>query len=125
MDKNNSTLIWAVIVIAIFFFIIMPMIENCYLNERHALKEALENVSHGPKIDVNKCSRSCCKNNNWPYPEELQPKDMTPEELKNYIPSNFSCNLGSNSGGGCVCLTKENYNYLGSRGSNGSSCDRS
>lgn len=96
----------------------MPLIEKCYLAERNSLKESLENVGHGPKLDLNKCSRSCCVNSGWPYPDELKPNDMTPQELENIIPTNFSCNLGSNNGGGCLCVSKNDYNYLSSRGTN-------
>jgi hypothetical protein len=116
--SSNTLLIWTVVIVGVFFFVIMPAIEKCYLADRQSLKEALENVGHGPKLDTNKCARSCCVNSGWPLPEELKPKDLSPEELANYIPTNFSCNLGSNTGGGCVCVTKDDYKYLSSRGTN-------
>jgi len=72
------------------------------------------------KIDTKKCSRSCCINSGYPLPTELQPNDISPDELKNYIPSNLTCSLGSNIGtsGGCVCVSKNDYEILGSRSNN-------
>ena len=43
-------------------------------------------------------------------------KDISAEELKSYIPTNFSCNLGS--GSGCVCTTNEDYDQLNTKGGN-------
>jgi hypothetical protein len=116
--ENNMVLIYGIIVAVVFFVFIMPMIEKCYNDEKKELVEKLENIM-ALKLDTNKCSRSCCVNSGWPLPKELQPNDMSTDELKNYIPTNFSCNLGSNTGGGCVCVSKEDYEVLGSRGSNG------
>jgi hypothetical protein len=124
--KNNLFLISLIVFIFIFFICIMPYIEKCYNDESKELVEKIENIM-GIKINTNKCSRSCCINSGWPLPKELQSTDISPDELKNYIPNNFSCNLGSNIGrsgsngsgsGGCVCVTKNDYEFLGSRGNN-------
>ena len=115
---NNKILFYGIIVAVVFFVVVMPMIEKCYNDEKKELVEKLENVM-SLKLDTNKCSRSCCVNSGWPLPKELQPNDMSADELKKYIPTNFSCNLGSNTGGGCVCVSKNDYEVLGSRGSNG------
>jgi hypothetical protein len=77
-------------------------------------KESFENNVQPAKIDTNKCSRDCCGLAQWPVPSELLSNNISSEELKNYIPSNFSCNLGANSG--CVCLTQNDYNYLSNHG---------
>ena len=116
--ENNMFLINAIIVIILFFIFIMPAIEKCYNDETKELVEKLENIMD-IKVDTNKCSKSCCINSGWPLPKELQPTDMTSDELTKYIPTNFSCNLGSNNGGGCVCVTKNDYELLGNRGNNG------
>ena len=125
--KNNLFLITSIVFIFIFFICVMPNIEKCYNDESKELLEKFSDVMT-VKIDTNRCSRSCCKNSGWPLPKELQPTDISPDELKNYIPSSFSCNLGSNIGrsgssgsgsGGCVCVTKNDYELLGSRGNNG------
>ena len=68
------------------------------------------------RLDQNKCSKQCCSQNQWQLPEELRVKDMTNEEAKKYVPTNFSCNLGS--GGGCLCVTQDDFNYLASHGAN-------
>jgi hypothetical protein len=68
------------------------------------------------KIDTNKCSRSCCGLSQWPIPSEMLDNTIPPEELKNYIPSNFSCNRGDNSG--CVCVTQNDYDYLNNHSNN-------
>lgn len=115
----NNFLIYAVVIALVFFLFIMPMLEECYKNEKKEIVEKLENVMIPLRIDTNKCSRSCCVNSGWPYPKELNEKDMSSDELNNYIPTNLSCNFGSNNGGGCVCVKKEDYEILGSRAGNG------
>ena len=115
----NKSLFYAIIVGVIFFVVIMPLVEKCYNDEKNELVEKLENIMGSVKIDTNKCSRACCVNSGWELPADLKAKDMSPEEIKKYIPTNFSCNLGSNNGGGCVCVTKPDYDVLSARGSNG------
>jgi hypothetical protein len=68
------------------------------------------------KLDQNKCSKQCCGQTQWPLPIDLRTKDMTDEEAANYVPTNFSCNLGN--GGGCLCVTKNDFNYLAAHGLN-------
>jgi hypothetical protein len=123
--ENNLIVLIAILFIIIFFFIIMPDIEKTNNNERSEIIETIENVMP-IKIDTKKCSRSCCINSGWPLPKELQSNDISPDELKNYIPNNFTCSLGSNGSGsgGCVCVSKDDYDVLGSRVNNGiSGCD--
>lgn len=119
-SKNNLILIISIVLIFIFFICIMPTIEKCYNNESKKLIEKIENVMINT-FDTKKCSRSCCINTGWALPKELQSNDISPDELKNYVSNNFSCSLGSNIGssGGCLCLTKDDYELLGSRGNNG------
>lgn len=64
-----------------------------------------------PTIDTNKCGPECCKQTQWPVPFELGPKADS-----EYVGSNMSCNYGS--GSGCVCLKKNDFDYLSSRGNN-------
>ena len=116
--KNNMVLIYGIIMVIVFYVFIMPIIEKCYNDEKKILVEKLENIM-ATKIDTNKCSKSCCINSGWKLPKELEPTDMSVDELKNYIPSNFSCNFGSNTGSGCVCVSKDDNELLGSRGGNG------
>jgi hypothetical protein len=117
-SDNCKILLFSIIIAIGFFFILMPMIENCYTKDNNNIKEKLENInSEVPtKIDTNKCSKSCCLTTQWPLPKELLSNDIQPEELKNYIPTNMFCNLGN--GSGCACVTKSDFNYLTSRGGN-------
>lgn len=116
--KNNMVLIYGIIMVIVFYVFIMPIIEKCYNDEKKILVEKLENIM-ATKLDTNKCSKSCCINSGWKLPKELEQTDMSVDELKNYIPTNFSCNFGSNTGGGCVCVSKNDNELLGSRGGNG------
>lgn len=61
------------------------------------------------KLDTNKCSKKCCSYTQWKLPEELN-QSFEP----NIIPNNISCN-GNTSG--CLCMTKDNFNYFANRGS--------
>jgi hypothetical protein len=119
--KNDEckTVFYAIIVAFLFFFIIMPLIESSYNSDNMKVKEELENLTNDvtTKIDLNKCARSCCLNSNWPVPKELIPNDVNPEELNQYVPTNFSCNLGNNTG--CPCVKKSELDYLTSKGQNG------
>lgn len=117
--ENNMALLYSLIVVVVFFVLIMPMLENCYKKEKEAFVAQLENAIMPLRIDTNKCSRSCCKNSNWALPTELVPTDMSKEESDKYIATNLSCNFGSQNGGGCVCVSKNDYEILGSRGGNG------
>ena len=40
------------------------------------------------------------------------------EELKQYVPNNFACALGSTVQGGCLCVKQKDLDYLTSRGGN-------
>ena len=109
--KCNISLIIIITGSIIFFLFILPWIDNNY-------KENFESEFNKDlvKIDTNRCSRDCCGLNQWPVPTEMLNNDIPPNELKNYIPSNFSCNFGDNIGSGCVCLTKNDYTYLNKHG---------
>lgn len=69
-----------------------------------------------PRIDKNICSKQCCKFIQWPVPFNTRNPVISDETLNKYIGSNLSCNLGE--GGGCVCVTKDDYNYLANHGQN-------
>ena len=119
-NNDNSIFIYSIIIAVIFFIFIMPFIETCQIKDKENFEAQLDNILKGePKaLFNNKCSRSCCLNTGWPYPPELLEKDLSPEELKKYIPTNFTCSLGSNIDGGCLCVTKEDKDYLTIRAGN-------
>jgi len=121
-NNNNDIkiLIYLLLITLVAVIVLMPVLKICRNNLKSPLKEKLENIFNTePKfLFNNKCARSCCVNSGWPYPNELLEKDIDKEELKNYVPTNFSCGLGSNLNGGCLCLTKDDFDYLSKRGGN-------
>ena len=74
------------------------------------------NTNHLNKIDQKICSKQCCKFVQWPIPFNTRNPNVKDDILDNFIPTNFACNGGEN--GGCVCLTKDDYNYLSEHGQN-------
>ena len=123
LNSNNNNdikiLIYLLLITLVAVIVLMPILKICK-NIKSPLKEKLENIfNNEPKfLFNNKCARSCCINSGWPYPNELLEKDINKEELKNYIPTNYSCGLGSNINGGCLCVTKDDFDYLSKRGGN-------
>jgi hypothetical protein len=119
-DNNDNFLIYTIIIIVLFVFLVMPMMTNCKQNEKRKLKEKLSNIFSGTPnfLFNNKCSPSCCINSGWPYPPELLEKDISKEELKQYVPNNFACALGSSVQGGCLCVKQKDLDYLTTRGGN-------
>jgi hypothetical protein len=119
-NEDNQIFFFSVIMALIFFLIIMPFLEKCYSNEKRDIRENLENILNKGiyPIDTNKCSRSCCVNSGWPLPDELLENDIDPEELKTYVPNNFSCSDGPNNKAGCLCMTQQDLDYLGSKAGN-------
>jgi len=131
--NNNTVLLLIIIGAVIFFLFIMPMVDKDYNNEQteskviKEIKEIKENFYSNinfqnnddknlVKIDKEKCSRNCCGITQWPVPSEMVNNSIPQDEMKNYIPSNFSCNFGDASG--CVCLTQKDSDYLNNHGNN-------
>jgi len=119
-NNNNQIFVFSIIIAILFFIFIMPFIEDCKNKETENFNAQIDNLLSGdPKsIFSNKCARSCCINTGWPYPAELLEKDISPEELKKYVPNNFACAIGSDLNGGCLCATQEDMDYLTRRGGN-------
>jgi len=118
--SDNNVLLLVILGAIIFFVFIMPMIDRANASEEAKLKEHLNNTNEpAVKIDKNMCSRQCCKFSQWPVPHDLHEKTIPDDQLKNYIGSNLSCNFGS--GSGCLCVSKDDFNYLANRGGNSSS----
>ena len=113
---NNNILILVILGAVIFFVFIMPLLDKIHTKEETNLKEHLNNTDPAIKIDKNMCSKQCCKFTQWPVPHDLNDKQIPKEQLKNYIGSNLSCNFGT--GSGCVCFSKEDFNYLANHASN-------
>jgi hypothetical protein len=66
------------------------------------------------KIDETPCSKQCCNHVQWPIPFNTKNPNLDKSVEVDYIPNNLSCNRGGS--GGCVCLTKDQFNYLSNHG---------
>lgn len=96
--KNNNIIIYLVIFI---LFLIIFNYDNI---------EKLNNIkSDVIKIDTNICSKNCCNFIQW-LPEHMKNKNLN----SNYLPSNYSCNFGANSG--CLCVTENDKDFLENHG---------
>jgi hypothetical protein len=130
VNKNNSdiTLIILSILIGILvIFFINPCINNKNQKEKFEIDSKVTKIIDKMlpsnkinddlhKIDQKICSKQCCKFIQWPVPFNTKNPTIKDEVLDNFIPSNFACNGGDN--GGCVCITKDDYNYLSNHGQN-------
>ena len=99
----------------IFFVVIMPYLD------KEKCKDQIDNFSNLltknniNKFDQNICSKQCCKHTQWPISFNTIDPEIDQEKMKDYIGSNLTCNNGP-SGGGCLCVTKSDLNYLTERG---------
>jgi len=67
-------------------------------------------------LNYNMCSKSCC-GPQYPPPFNLEEDEMVKKMKDQFVPNNYSCNNAWNNTG-CVCLTKKQHQYIGSRGGN-------
>lgn len=113
---SDNQLLFILIVIAyIFFVLILPKLEKKSIDEYNAVYENFNNLTKDlPLIDQHLCSPQCCKFIQWPIPFNNEPLGSK-ENQSNYIGSNMTCNNGQ-TGGGCVCIQKNDYNYLANHG---------
>ena len=114
--SDNNILVLVILGAIIFFVFIMPMLDNKNSDETNKLKEHLNNIEPITKLDKNMCSRQCCKFSQWPVPSDLNETTIPEDKLKDFIGSNMSCNFGN--GSGCLCVSKDDFNYLSNRGGN-------
>lgn len=129
-SNNTDTLSFIIIIISILFIInyIYPIIIDKYTQETFESSNKILNSLPAPiynkideidknkihEIDKNPCSKQCCKFTQWPVPFNTKNPIVSDDTLNKFIPSNFSCNFGE--GSGCVCITKDDYNYLSQHG---------
>jgi hypothetical protein len=120
LNDNNKVLIFSMLGAVVFFIFIMPMLDKKRDNMTKNIIENIENSSFNfiKGIDNNMCSKQCCKHTQWPVPHDIKTKDMSDEDAAKMIGSNMTCNYGK--GSGCVCFTKDNFNYLADRAGNSS-----
>ena len=85
----------------------------------YGLVEKLDDGYNGEMgLNYNMCSKSCCSPQ-YPPPFALESDKMVEEMKDKFVPNNYSCNNAWNNVG-CVCMTKEQHKYIGSRGGNAS-----
>jgi len=95
---NNNIIIYLLILVLIVYIF------------NHNTIEKLNNInSDVVKIDTNICSKNCCNFTQW-LPEHMKNKNLN----TNYLPSNYSCNFGNNSG--CLCITEKDRDFIANHG---------
>jgi hypothetical protein len=110
--NNNEISISSILIL--FSLIILYYI---YINENFTDYESVEGTGENVKdfkIDETPCSKQCCNHVQWPVPFNTKNPNLDKSAESNYIPNNLTCNRGTS--GGCVCLTKEQFNYLSNHG---------
>ena len=120
-SDNSKIIIIIVLLIILFIIILVPYInkmnksEQCSLQEKfEELKTVTNNKLNIKKLDTNICSKQCCKFTQWPVGFNTVNPNIPAGTLDKFIPTNFACNNGEN--GGCVCVTRDDYNYLSNKG---------
>ncbi len=73
-----------------------------------------DNTSNG--LVFAQCSRACCSKQ-WQVPFETPSDLMSGTSEFDYVPTNITCSNDTQDAG-CACLTKEQSQYLNSRGGN-------
>ena len=107
MDSEISISTIVIIVCCISLYYI-------YSKEHFADFEQVESKNDIMKIDQNACSKQCCNHVQWPVPFNTKNPTLNSSQESEFIPNNLSCNRGES--GGCVCLTKNQFNYLSNHG---------
>ena len=112
---SNSKIIW---IIAIGCLLLFLLLQNPA--ERFG-GDSGSNLPTNKKIDLkNICSVDCCSTSNWPAPHDTM-VDSRVQDNPNLIGTNMMCD--GVTGSGCVCATKNQYNYLGRRAGNANGCN--
>lgn len=118
-NLNNIIIIFLIVLVVLF--IINPNVNEQNKKEKQNNMEKFEQLEdvvtnlEVQKMDTNICSKQCCKFTQWPVPFNTQNPNVNPDLLKKFIGTNLSCNYGPD-GGGCLCMTKDNFNYLANHG---------
>ena len=116
-SEDNTITLCAIFMAFFFFHYILPSIEkkhNIRVEKMSNVKKALQ-LTREYKIDENICSKQCCDYTHHKLPKELIPKGpLTKKQLKQYVPTGYTCNRGK--GSGCSCITKKQHRLLVNRG---------
>lgn len=112
LSSDDSIISLCAILMAFLFFkFILPSIERRYKRRLEKMSNVrnLLGLSDKYKLDKSICSKQCCFLGN--YPNDIIPKgSLTKEQLKNYVPTGYSCRNG------CHCVTKDQADIIGNRG---------
>ena len=126
MDCNCKVLFYTVLCVVIFFLFVLPYLEKRQKVEKQKVEKwgnmyAPTDVSYDnskdnsiKKLDQNICSLDCCKHTQW-LPKELNEVKNKNLDM-NYVGSNLTCNNGT--GGGCVCMKKDDIEMLQTKSGN-------
>ena len=114
MDKDKLIIIILIFITiyTVYYFTLLLCNNNEHLENVSKYETVCED-NNIIKIDKNLCSRKCCGLTQY-QSEFLKDIDDNSEERKKYVGSNMSCNFGDSSG--CLCIPKDNYDYLTNRG---------
>jgi hypothetical protein len=122
LKSDNGTLFLTFCILLVFILLILPAINNKNSQEQFELYENfddLQDIASNSldviKVDKNICSKQCCKFEQWPVPFNTTNPNVDPNITKNFIGTNLSCNYGPD-GGGCLCMTKNDFNYIANHG---------
>lgn len=67
-------------------------------------------------LQFNQCSKACCSEQ-WPLPFKMPVDSAVCANKDEYVPNNYTCNNAWQDSG-CVCMTKDQAEHIGSRGGN-------
>lgn len=67
-------------------------------------------------LQFNMCSKSCCSEQ-YPLPFKMPVDSAVCGSKDEFVPNNYTCNNAWQDSG-CVCMTKDQANFIGSRGGN-------
>lgn len=76
----------------------------------------MENLDGNSGLGFNMCSKSCCSPQ-YPPPFHVPVDPLVCNSKDEFVPSSYTCNNGWQDSG-CLCMTKKQSKFLGSRGGN-------
>lgn len=91
-------------------------LEMDYGNAKLEVNKLDDGLKGKGSLVYSQCSQSCCTPQ-YPVPFKLKENKNVCKNLNNFVPTSYKCN-NSYENSGCVCMTKEQSEYLSSRGGN-------
>lgn len=77
----------------------------------------LDDGAEGAKgLHFNMCSKACCSEQ-WPLPFKMPHEERVCNNKDKFVPSPYFCNNAWQDSG-CVCMTKDQSDFIGGRGKN-------